>query len=345
MPALRISDGIEEVQQPEPFRNEYELQETLAENPGIFVEHGELSVMTVCREFTLDNGFIDILLVDSNGLPVIVEAKLSRNGESRREVIGQLTDYLSALAKLTVEELNERSGGSLEEVLRRIAGIEDEEKQEDRYNLIWSKFASCLSTGQIRGIIALDRAPDDLIREFSYMNEHSDLDLRLMAVERYRLNRSEYFWHSRYLVAGGGNQEANQQRLRFRQIVEKFSKMKPTEFSTRITGKENVSVYREGWPASVHYEFCDWTDSIGIELQVRHAEHPKVSEFIPKLSEHLSTVIRDAERVEQYDDPYGWTRLRFFFADDIDPYLVASAMQRLCMTEKDITTLLQDESG
>ncbi len=65
-----------------------------------------------------------------------------------------------------------------------------------------SNFASYLRAGQIRGIIVLDAAPNDLIREFGYLNEHSDLDLRLLVVERYRLGRHEYFYHSRFLVSG-----------------------------------------------------------------------------------------------------------------------------------------------
>jgi hypothetical protein len=297
MPAIRISEGSELAQQPDPFKNEYELQEILAGHPVLLVDRDDSALVTICREFPLENGFTDIFLIDNNGLPVIVEVKLARNEESRHEIIGRLCDYLSALRNLTPDEVNARSGGLLEEILQSMAGAEGEENPADRFALLKSNVASYLRAGQIRGIIVLESAADDLIREFSYLNEHSDLDLRLLVVERYRLGRHEYFYHSRFLVSGEVDPEIKGQRLRFQLIVEKFSKMKPPIFSTCAT-KENVRVYREGWPAAVHYEFGDWGDSISIELQVRHREYPKAADLLSRLREHLATVIPDTQRVE-----------------------------------------------
>lgn len=345
MPAIRIGEGSELAQQPEPFKNEYELQEILAGHPVLLVDRDDSALVTICREFPLGNGFADLFLIDSNGLPVIVEAKLARNEESQCEIIGQLCDSLSAMRNLTPDEVNERSAGLLEETLQSMAGAEGEENPADRLALVKSNVASYLRAGQIRGIIVLDAAPDDLIREFSYLNEHSDLDLRLLVVERYRLGRHEYFYHSRFLVSGEVDPEMKGQRLRLRSIVEKFSKMKLPIFSTHATGMENVRVYREGWPAAVHYEFDDRGDSISIEIQVRHGEYPKVADFLPRLREHLATAIPDTQRVELATDPSGWTKLQFFFGDEIDPYWIAQSMVRLCKTEKDISTLLQEGNG
>ncbi len=345
MPALRIGEGSELAQQPEPFRNEYELQEILAGHPVLLVDRGDSALVTISREFPFEGGFADIFLIDNNGLPVIVEVKLARNEKSRREVLGQLCDYLSAMGRLTPDEVNARSAGLLEEKLQSMAGIEGEENPEDRLALVRSNVASYLRAGQIRGIIVLDAAPDDLIREFSYLNEHSDLDLRLLVVERYRLGRHEYFYHSRFLVSGVADPEIKRQRFRLRLIVEKFSKMKSSLFSIHATGKENVRVYREGWPTAVHYEFGDWKDSISIEVQVKHKEYPKVADFLPKLRDHLPTVIPNTQRVELVTDSFGWTRLQFFFEEEIDPYWIAQSMVRLCKTEKDISTLLQEGNG
>jgi hypothetical protein len=345
MPAIRISEGSELALQPEPFKNEYELQEILAGHPVLLVDRDDSALVTVSREFPLENGFADIVLIDSNGLPVIVEVKLARNEESRREIVGRLCDYLSAMGRLTPEEVNERSAGLLDETFQSMAGAEGEENPGERLALLKGNVASYLRAGQIRGIIVLDAAPDDLIREFSYLNEHSDLDLRLLVVERYRLGRHEYFYHSRFLVSGEVDQEIKRQRLRLRLIVEKFSKMKPPIFSTHVTGKENVRVYREGWPGAVHYEFCDWKNSISIEIQVRHKEHPEVADFLPGLREHLATVIPETQRVELVTDSSGWTRLQFFFGEEIDPYRITQSMVRLCRTEKDISTLLRKENG
>ncbi len=345
MPAIRIGEGSELAQQPEPFRNEYELQEVLAGHPVLLVDRDDSALVTISREFPFEGGFADIFLIDGNGLPVIVEVKLARNEESRREVVGQVCDYLSAMSSLAPDEVNTRTGGQLEETFQSVAGAEGAENPDERLALVKSNFASYLRAGQVRGIVVLDAAPDDLIREFSYLNEHSDLDLRLLVVERYRLGRNEYFYHSRFLVSGEADPEIKRQRLRLRLIVEKFSKMKHPIFSTRVTGKENVRVYREGWPAAVHYEFSDWKDSISIELQVRQREYPKVAEFLPGLRDHLLTTIPNTQRVELVTDAAGWMRLQFFFGEEIDPYWIAQSMVRLCRTEKDISALLQGGNG
>jgi len=341
MPALRIEEGSESVQQPEQFENEYELQEILAEHPGILADRNDNPIITISREFMLEGGFADIFLIDNNGLPIIVEVKLERNKESRREVIGQLSDYLSAMARLSFDEVNAKSNGILEDKLQLIASIEEESNQESKFNLIKSNLTSNLRAGHIRGMIVLDNAPNDLIREFSYLNEHSDLDLRLMVVERYLLDGTDYFYHSRFLVSGEVNPEIKKQRFRLRLIVEKFSKMMPSKFSTWSTGRENVRVIREGWPTAVHYEFCDWKEWISIEIQVKYKEYPKVAEFLPQLRDYLSTVIQNIQRVELYTDSFGWMRLQFFFGEEIDPYWIAQSMLRLCNTEKDISTLMK----
>jgi predicted HNH restriction endonuclease len=44
------------------------------------------------------SGFLDLLLINSDGLPIAVEVKLQKNSESRREVVAQAIDYITALA-------------------------------------------------------------------------------------------------------------------------------------------------------------------------------------------------------------------------------------------------------
>ncbi len=343
MPAVRIGEDNELIQQPEPFRNEYELQGILADHPILLTDRDDTALVTISRELPLAGGFADIFLIDTDGLPVIALAKLARNEESGREVIGRLCDCLSATTRLSPGEVDTLSSGLLEENLQLMADVAEEEDREEYLARLKESLAAYLGAGRVRGIVVLDSAPDDLIREMSYLNEHSDLDLRLLVVERYRLNRTEYFYHSRFLVSGGGNREV--QRLLFRRIVGKFSKMKPPVFSLRTAGKETVTVSRDGWPAAVRYAFCDRQDAIGIEVQVRRAEYPRVAEFLPRLRDYLPSVIPDAERTDLVDDDAGWTRLQLFFSEDADPARIARAMLRLCMTEKDISTLLQGGHG
>src|SRR6476661_3039503 len=59
----------------------------------------------VCRELETPAGPIDNLLITPSGLPVLVECKLWRNADARREVVGQILDYAKELARFTVSDL------------------------------------------------------------------------------------------------------------------------------------------------------------------------------------------------------------------------------------------------
>ncbi|MDQ3485115.1 MAG: hypothetical protein M3445_06845 [Actinomycetota bacterium] len=62
-------------------------------------------LISLGREVPLSVGFIDNLYVSPAGEVTVVEAKLWRNPEARRKVVGQILDYTAALAELSYEEL------------------------------------------------------------------------------------------------------------------------------------------------------------------------------------------------------------------------------------------------
>jgi len=52
----------------------------------------------ICRELRTEAGPIDALFANEHGLLTILECKLWRNPQARREVVGQVLDYARALA-------------------------------------------------------------------------------------------------------------------------------------------------------------------------------------------------------------------------------------------------------
>jgi len=57
------------------------------------------------KEFSIETGSIDVLLLSSHGRVGIVETKLSYNPQVRREVVAQILDYALALRDSLIESL------------------------------------------------------------------------------------------------------------------------------------------------------------------------------------------------------------------------------------------------
>src|SRR5881396_623656 len=97
------------------FVNEESLESLLAETPELLRPEDGPRMALVARQVELrEAGILDLLFVNEEGLPIAIEVKLSRNGESRREVVAQAVDYISALTTLTNEELDQMVHGGLE---------------------------------------------------------------------------------------------------------------------------------------------------------------------------------------------------------------------------------------
>ncbi|KXU87119.1 hypothetical protein CR51_35890 [Caballeronia megalochromosomata] len=96
--------------------NERWLQERIFQSPSLLpmpemFGYGE-SFVPLCRELPLrygsSNVFLDVLGVSATGRLVLVECKLWRNPEARREVVAQLFEYASLLSEWTYSDLEAR---------------------------------------------------------------------------------------------------------------------------------------------------------------------------------------------------------------------------------------------
>jgi hypothetical protein len=91
-------------------RREHVLRDLIHDNPTIMPVHdidpsfGRL--FTVAKELNIPGvGFVDVLLADERGRLVVVECKLWRNPQARREVVGQILDYARELSRWSYEDL------------------------------------------------------------------------------------------------------------------------------------------------------------------------------------------------------------------------------------------------
>lgn len=91
-------------------RREHTLRDLIHDNPAMMPVH-ELDpslgrVFTVAKELNIPGvGFVDVVLADERGRLVVVECKLWRNPQARREVVGQILDYARELSRYAYEDL------------------------------------------------------------------------------------------------------------------------------------------------------------------------------------------------------------------------------------------------
>jgi hypothetical protein len=162
------------------YENEAELQALVSESPHLV---GASTSVVALREFALPGaGYLDVLLVDLDGTITLVEAKLNRNPEIRRAVVGQLLGYAGGLWGMSYDDLDAvvraRFGSSLVELAVTVAGDVDFDPGDFR-----ARVASNLGEGAFRLVFAVDEITEDLKRAVEYLNSHTATSLQVVVLE------------------------------------------------------------------------------------------------------------------------------------------------------------------
>lgn len=110
--ASGISYPLQEISLTGKHENQYNegwLQDFLFNAPDVFpvteIDPIFGPLIPVCTELSTKAGPADILYVNPDGLLTLVECKLWRNPEARREVVGQTLDYAKELSHWSYEDL------------------------------------------------------------------------------------------------------------------------------------------------------------------------------------------------------------------------------------------------
>lgn len=137
----------------------------------------------ICRELNTLAGPIDNLMVTPTGLPVLVECKLWRNPEGRREVVGQILDYAKELSRWSASDLErevgkrlKRSGNPIIEMVRTAGHDIDEIEFNDSLTIN-------LRRGRFLLLIVGDGIREGVEAIAEYLQTHAQLHFTLGLVE------------------------------------------------------------------------------------------------------------------------------------------------------------------
>ena len=166
---------------------EADIQRLVHEQPAILpieeIDPTFSGAVSICRELRTPAGPIDNFLVTPNGLPVLVECKLWRNPEGRREVVGQILDYAKELSRWTQSDLQREAnvrlrttGNILLQKVREVAPEVDEIAFNDA-------LSSNLRRGRFLLLIVGDGIREGVEAIAEYLQRHAGLHFSFGLVE------------------------------------------------------------------------------------------------------------------------------------------------------------------
>jgi hypothetical protein len=109
--ASASGESLKAIDNRERVYDESWLQELLRRHPNILpvaeIEPVFYPLIPIGREVVTETGIIDNLFISYRGYLVLVETKLWRNPEAKREVVAQAIDYGSSISKWSYSKLND----------------------------------------------------------------------------------------------------------------------------------------------------------------------------------------------------------------------------------------------
>jgi hypothetical protein len=181
-----------QVLQAEPFAIEARLQDVLEQHPEILwlgqVIDAPPTLVTIGREVPVPSGSIDLLYLGSDGVLTVVETKLRKNQESRREVVAQILEYGSYVATWSPERV---AATALRYVAAKGATVDSfADWTSETFDLppeleFDSLVADALGAGKLRLVICVDQTPEPLRSLVTFVNRHSQFMLLVLEVTSY----------------------------------------------------------------------------------------------------------------------------------------------------------------
>ena len=194
-PILIAPSGTSEPLQPIPLSRrdasvEYDeawLQQLLFRHPEALpigeIDRAYAGAVPVCIELNTPAGLIDALYATPQGKLVVLEAKLWRNPEARRTVVGQILDYAKELTRWTYEDLQRevsrrtgRHGNALFDIVAEATGPLEEAAFID-------EISRSLRQGQFLLLICGDGIREGVAMITDFLERHGTLQFTFGLVE------------------------------------------------------------------------------------------------------------------------------------------------------------------
>lgn len=181
--------------------DEYRIQELIHANPEILpideIESVFSPPISIGRETPTRAGFIDNLYLSPQGYLTLVETKLWRNPEARREVVGQIIDYAKEISKWSFKELEDQVRVYNQQYRGKSLGIvetlEQEQGEEIDEPFLTDSISRNLQQGRFLLLIVGDgirESVEDMV-EFLAQTPQLQFTLALIELQIYELDHHQ----------------------------------------------------------------------------------------------------------------------------------------------------------
>lgn len=299
--------------------SEAQLQEWLFNHPESLpmrqIDPSFGPVAKLCQELPVGDNYLDLAYVNETGRLMLVECKLWKNPQSRREVIGQILDYAADIAKWDYEQLSDaiskgagRLGTSMYEIVsKRFPSLDEATFVDD--------VERSLREGRFLLAIAGDGIRENVERIVSFMQLRAvpqcSFALIEVGVYRVRIDGLDGLFvqprvHARTVeversVYGRTNITENKksgEKLRFDEICDRFPGLREfikrlecldirpvvkkaivLRYADGVLGKLNFgTIYRDGWLNMDR--ICYSAEELG-DLSIGEYYLDRIAEIIP----------------------------------------------------------------
>ena len=151
--------------------------------PVVELDEAKSPLVPIGREIATDVGPIDALFVSPGGGITVVEAKLWRNPESRREVVGQIIDYAQNLSTWSYERLDNACRQATGSSLWGVAAAQDGERSPEAEAGFVDAVSRNLRDGRFLLLVVGDGIREEVERMASYVQSAPQLQFHLALVE------------------------------------------------------------------------------------------------------------------------------------------------------------------
>lgn len=200
---LIVEDGKAKLIKRKKYSDESTLQSLLEQYPELIslqdIQDDPLPLVPIGLETSVPSGSIDLLFCDASGVTTLVETKLAKNPQVRREVVGQIIEYAAFLHDIDASDLEEIAEKYLSKKTRKYESKARTFKEHyldhvmsdntDDADVAFESFKSnairYLRDGRIRLVIVVDEIVDSLRTTVSFLNLHSTFEIVVLQLKRF----------------------------------------------------------------------------------------------------------------------------------------------------------------